>query len=221
MKSYHYLSLFIILFFSKTALSQNTKHSVSSAKIEYQISLTNDKELSKPPMEYTLFIKNDMSRVEMNGGKAKIVMISDNLANLGYMLMDNSGSKIAMKMNREMELKKKGISKEPKVEITRESKMIAGYPCFKAIITSETDKGIKTYDVWFTNEIKGNYSYETKINGLNGLMMEFENVNEGKTYKMTATKVDLEDNLSDDLFKVPSDYQIMDMSNFQGGMQRH
>ena len=47
-------------------------------------------------------------------------------------------------------------------------------------------------------------------------MMEFESAQDGKSYKMVATKVDLEDNLSDDLFKVPADYQIMDMSNFMG-----
>jgi hypothetical protein len=51
-------------------------------------------------------------------------------------------------------------------------------------------------------------------------MMEFESVNDAKTYKMVATKVELDDNLSDDLFKVPSDYQIMDMSNFMGGMKK-
>ncbi|MBP9789957.1 MAG: hypothetical protein KBD57_05420, partial [Bacteroidia bacterium] len=94
-----------------------------------------------------------------------------------------------------------------------------GYTCYKAIIKSTTKGDKETYDVRFTSDIKGNYSYETYIKGVNGLMMEFETSREGKTYKMTALSVEPMDNLSDDLFKVPSDYQIMDMSNFQGGMK--
>lgn len=202
------------------AYSQNTKHSVNSGKVTYKITSLSDKNIASKPMEFILFFKKDMSRVEMESEGSKSIMISDNLANTGYMLMDNSGNKIAMKMNRDAMMKKNGIAEEPKVQITRESKVIAGYTCYKAIITSNYKGETKVYDVWFTNDIKGNYSYDTKIKGLNGLMMEFESVNEGKTYKMVATKVELDDNLSDELFKVPSDYQIMDMSNFMGGMKK-
>ncbi|HQW00167.1 MAG TPA: DUF4412 domain-containing protein [Bacteroidia bacterium] len=219
MKFFTTTLLLAALCISSIGYSQNSKHSISSAKIVYRITQTTTKEVAIKPMEYTLFIKKDMSRVEMESEKGKMTMISDNLARTAYMLMDNSGSKIAMKMNLEAEMQKKGIDKDPEVEITRESKVIAGYTCYKAIIKSTTKGDKETYDVWFTSDIKGNYSYETNIKGVNGLMMEFETSREGKTYKMTALSVEPMDNLSDDLFKVPSDYQIMDMSNFQGGMK--
>ncbi len=211
--------LIVAICISTIANSQNTKHTITSAKIVYQITQTTSKEIAKKPMEYTLYVKKDMSRVEMNTEGSKVTMISDNLAHSGYMLMDNPGSKIAMKMNLDAELKKKGLDKDPEVEITRESKIIAGYTCYKAIIKSVGKEGAKTYDVWFTSDIKGNYSYDTKIKGVNGLMMEFESMRDGKTYKMTALSVEPMDNMSDELFKVPADYQIMDMSNFQGGMK--
>ena len=210
-------TLFILVLFAcGSAFSQNTKHTVSSAKIAYKITSVSDKNIASKPLEYILYIKKDMSRVEMQSDKGTTVMISDNLANTGYLLMENSGNKMAMKMNRDAMMKKSGVATETKVQITRESKVIAGYTCYKAIITSNYKDDTKVYDVWFTNDIKGNYSYDTKINGLNGLMMEFESAQDGKSYKMVATKVDLEDNLSDDLFKVPADYQIMDMSSFMG-----
>lgn len=211
--------LILAICISTIANSQNTKHSISSAKIVYQITQTTSKDVAKKPMEYTLYIKKDMSRVEMESEKGKITMISDNLSHTGYMLMDNPGAKIAMKMNLQAELEKKGLNKDPEVEITRESKVIAGYTCYKAIIKSTIKDEVKSYDVWFTSDIKGDYSYDTKIKGVNGLMMEFENTRDGKSYKMTALSVEPMDNISDDLFKVPSDYQIMDMSNFQGGMK--
>ncbi|MFZ7115999.1 MAG: DUF4412 domain-containing protein [Bacteroidota bacterium] len=220
MRSIRIILLFMVLSVFGNAYSQNTKHSVNSGKVTYKITSLSDKNIASKPMEFILFFKKDMSRVEMESEGSKSIMISDNLANTGYMLMDNSGNKIAMKMNRDAMMKKNGIAEEPKVQITRESKVIAGYTCYKAIITSNYKGETKVYDVWFTNDIKGNYSYDTKIKGLNGLMMEFESVNEGKTYKMVATKVELDDNLSDELFKVPSDYQIMDMSNFMGGMKK-
>ena len=215
---YNRTILFLIsIFFTSNAYCQNTKHSVSSAKIKYKLTHVSEKGTDSKPLEYSLYIKKDMSRVEMESEKGKITMISDNLADIGYMLMDNSGKKIAMKMSRNAMMKNNGVTAEPKVQITRESKTIAGYNCYKAIITSQTKDGEKIYDVWFTNDIKGNYSYDTKITELNGLMMEFEWINDGMTYQMVATSVEPDDNLSDDLFKVPNEYQIMDMTNFQGG----
>ena len=220
MKSIRINLFFLALFIVGNAYSQNNKHSVTSAKIAYKITSISDKNIASKPLEFILFIKKDMSRVEMESSNGKTVMISDNLANSGYMLMDNSGNKMAMKMDRNTMMKQNGIAQEPKVQITRESKVIAGYTCYKAIITSQTKDGEKIYDVWFTNDIKGNYSFDTKIKGLNGLMMEFESVNEGTTYKMLATKVEPIDNLSDDLFKVPSEYLIMDMSKLMGGEKK-
>ena len=219
MKLFRPALLVLAILISASVKSQNTKHSITSAKIVYRITETSSKEVAKKPIDYTLYIKKDLSRVEMESEKGKMTIINDNLAKTGYMLMDNAGTKIAMKMNLESELKKKGVDSDAKVEITRESKVIAGYTCYKAIITSTTKEGPKSYDVWFTNDIKGDYSYENKVKGVNGLFMEFEDTRNGKTFKMTATSVEPSDNLSDDLFKVPSDYQLMDMPSFPGGMK--
>ena len=166
MKFFTTTLLLAALCISSIGYSQNSKHSISSAKIVYRITQTTTKEVAIKPMEYTLFIKKDMSRVEMESEKGKMTMISDNLARTAYMLMDNSGSKIAMKMNLEAEMQKKGIDKDPEVEITRESKVIAGYTCYKAIIKSTTKGDKETYDVWFTSDIKKKYGitdYTTRL----------------------------------------------------------
>jgi GLPGLI family protein len=212
--------LFLMLLVFGNVYSQNTKHSVYSAKVTYKVTAISDKTVAEKPIEFILFMKKDMSRLEMQSEEGKTVMISDNLANIGYILMNTTDQKMAMKMDRSTTMKQNDVDPEPKVVLTRESKIIAGYTCYKAIITAKTKEGENVYNVWFTNDIKGNYSYDTKIKGINGLMMEFDSVKDGKTYKMVATKVELDDNLSDELFKVPSDYQIMDMSNFMGGMKK-
>ncbi len=227
MKYYASLLLLVaVLFLAGNCKAQNTKHVITSAKVVYDVTLVSSENAAaesvglEDPIEYTLYFKKAMSRVEMNSGENKISIISDNLSNKGTMLMDMNGMKMAMKMDSLSPVKKNGQTVKPAVVITRESKLIAGYLCYKANVTSVTKSGTKSYVVWFNSELKGNYSYDTKVEGINGLMMEFESKSEGKVYKMTAKSVDTNDILADDLFVIPSDYKIVDKSGFKSGMSK-
>jgi GLPGLI family protein len=172
------------------------------------------------PKEMTLYFKEDFSRAEMampTGGN--MVMISDFKAKVNYVLMNMGANKMAIKSTEaELNAKKSGVA--PKVTTTRELKEIAGYSCYKAIVTFTTGKGEKSMDVWFTNQIHAHNSYTNSIDGITGLMMEFESTENGRTMKLTAKSVEPIDNLEPTLFQVPSDYKIMNASDMMKGKRK-
>ena len=149
--------------------------------------------------------------MKMPTGNA-IVMISDFLNGTAYTLMDMGPKKMAIQTTfDEIKAKRKGPA--PKVTLTRESKVIAGYTCYKAIVIVTNDKGDHTMDVWFSNEIKSQNTFSTKIEGINGCLMEFETSEGGRTMTMTAESVQAIDNIDPALFTVPEGYTITKASD--------
>ena len=62
---------------------------------------------------------------------------------------------------------------KPKIEYTTEKKMIAGYECTKAIVTTvDKDKKENKMNVWVTEKIKSNQAQGKKSGG-RGMMMDF------------------------------------------------
>ncbi len=187
--------LTVILFFiSIQTFSQASKHQLSSGKITFDISYPDSKldeeTLANLPVEAIMKFKDDLIRVEVSMAMGKTTIISNNKTGNGTMLMDMMGNKIAMEMNKEDMMKDKGNSPKPKVELTRESKDIAGYSCKKAIVTVGTSDGDKSFDAWFTNDLKVRNSFSSQIEGIDGFLMEFQTVQNGMSMKMKANHVD-------------------------------
>ncbi|MBL0104091.1 MAG: hypothetical protein IPP51_10295 [Bacteroidetes bacterium] len=155
----------------------------------------------------------------MSMGTGTMVMISDFKAKVNYVLMNMAGNKMAVKSTEaEMNAKKSGVA--PKVTVTRETKMIANYSCYKAIVTFTTGKGERSMDVWFTNQIHAHNSYTNSIDGITGVMMEFESTENGRTMKLTAKSVEPMDNIDPTLFQVPSDYKILNAADMMKGKRK-
>lgn len=74
----------------------------------------------------------------------------------------------------------------PKWELSRETKIIEGYLCYKATITNPRTK-LKTIEVWYTPKIP--YSYGVlEYFGLPGVILEFRR----KTFMLKAVNIELE-----------------------------
>lgn len=187
---------------------QNTKHSITNVIVNYSIAKIENDDKSKLPTEYLFFGKNDMSRAEISANGTKKIIISDNLSRAGFLLSAKGKSKSALKLN---PLNIKSKSANYSVELTRESKSIAGFVCYKAFISKQTFNGPVTKEVWFNSEIKCRNGYGITILGINGLLMEFETQDlDHNTYKLTAQKVDVSTLLGDSLFRVPKGYKIVE-----------
>ncbi len=204
-----YLSVLAFYFCILASVNgQNTKHSITSATVKYAISKIDADDKSKLPSEYLFFGKADMSRLELTSGGNKKIIISDNLSKSGFLLSTEGKNKIAMKLN-PLETKSKGSNYT--AELTRESKNIAGFVCYKAIISKQTINGPISKEVWFNSEIKCRNGYGINILGVNGLLMEFEtqDINHN-SYKLIAQQVDVSSVLSDSLFCVPKGYKFVE-----------
>ena len=219
MKTKHLI--FYLLLISSAALAQNTKHSTSSGKIIFNItypeSTLDEATLSNLPKESTMYFKDDKVKVEVTMPMGKTTVISDNKVGEGLMLMDMMGSKTAIKINQEEMMKEKEAKGKTKVVNTRESKIIAGYTCMKAIVTVETKDGDKSFDAWFTNEIKVKNSFSSQIDGINGFLMEFFNNQNGMNMKMTARSVEPME-IADSEFNIPEGYEVKTMDELKKGM---
>jgi GLPGLI family protein len=172
------------------------------------------------PTDATIYVKKDMSRMEMKMGMGSMVAISDAKSGTTTTLMDMMGQKIAMKITPDDLKKEKEKSGKPQVQITDETKDIAGYKCRKAIVTTTTDgKDKYTFNVWFTKDIEAKNSAKNQIEGIDGFMMEFETKQQGMTIKMTAQSVTPQP-VDDSMFVIPDGYKQMtmdDMKKMGGG----
>lgn len=90
---------------------------------------------------------------QVTGTQGQMKIIVDHGAKKQYMLMDANGQKMAMAMDLTDIEKAIEQSKDPKVTITKETKVIDGYKCTKVI--TETDETIS--EMWLTEDLGLNY----------------------------------------------------------------
>jgi hypothetical protein len=216
-KIYSFIALLSIL--STTySFAQTTKRQIVSGKIIFDISYPDSQfdsqTLAALPTESVMYFKNNMVKVDVSMVMGKTSVISDNNSGEGTMLMDMMGNKWAVKMNKEDVAKNRSIEGKPKVENTKESKAIAGYTCYKSIVTINTDDGPKSFDAWFTNDLKVKNSFANQIEGINGFMMEFLAIQNGMSMKMSARSVEPME-IADSEFKIPSGYEVKTMEDLQ------
>ncbi len=171
----------------------------------------------------TVFIKGDKARTDMNMGPQTTTTIYDRKTNTSWMLMDMMGSKYKIKGDN---AKKEGEKKsEVKVNVTSETKTIAGYFCKKAEVSVTDTKGTShTTNMWFTEEISNhmNTSDErsAQFRDIKGMPLEYEVQSpNGATMKMTATSVSKE-TVADSQFDIPKEYKETTMEDMQKEMMQ-
>jgi|ERR1051326_2232865 hypothetical protein len=179
--------------------------------------------------EYITYIKEMKTRSEMNMGMQNTISIYDGSTKTSVSLIDMMGNKYMIKSDAS---KKDEKQPDAKVNVTGETKTIAGYVCKKAEITSkDKDGNTQTANIWFTEEIPNRMNVAdkryAKFRDITGMPLEYEMQGQrGMTMKMTATSVSKE-SVSDDKFLIPSGYKettIEDMQKemmqmYQGGGQ--
>jgi hypothetical protein len=194
------------------------------------------------PGEVVYYLKrnNLMFRVYTKEGNelARILIKTDNQT--FYMIDDTEKS--AMKMNfsgeeqqqpgvipdqyRETyekaieEEKKKSQLEQPELEYTGNTERIAGYECRIFMIRNEAGNNRDEAFLWMTDKISfqfpGNIMREEnpllQFLGSSGFPLKFK-INEGEGFmEMVATEV-VREKLEEDVFGIPSDYQISDLSD--------
>ncbi len=164
------------------------------------------------PTESKVYFKGDKSRSEIEMSVMSMVSITDSKAKTLVMLMDFMGKKTAVKTDLS---KSDEEDNDYKIKVTDETKTIAGFKCYKAIVTDEDDS---KFDVWFTKEVQGSTSGNMQYKGIEGFLMSYETPvpnMEGKM-KMECKSVKAE-KISDDKFTIPADYDLKTQEELMKG----
>ena len=219
----------ILLFLSASAIvaTSFTGSSDFEGKIVYAIDFNNP---NMPPQakammagsNATTYIKGTKTRSEVNMAMQNTIAIYDSKTNTAVTLMEVMGNKYKIKND----LSKKDEKKpDTKVNVTSETKVIAGYTCKKAEVTFTDKNGTATNtNIWFTEEIS-NHMNTSSENGyqfkdIKGMPLEYEiKTQNGMTMKMSATSVSKE-TVADSKFDIPSEYKETTVEDMQKDMMK-
>lgn len=191
--------------------------------VVYTITMTdNDMDpqvASMMPKEMTVTFKGNKSKSDMKMSMGTFNTIYDAATKTLATLMDMMGQKTVIKMT-EAEMEKEA-GKQPKttVKYLDETKMICGFLCHKAEITTEGEKNKQI--IYYTKDIAAKNANAMKggMKGIDGFPLEYEMNMKGMAMKMTAKSISKE-KVDDSVFKIPDGYKEMsmdDMKKMSGG----
>jgi GLPGLI family protein len=201
-----WLVIAIFTLFSFQSLAKEFK-GVITYRITVEGSAVTDEMKTMMPKTMIMSIVGNKSRSEMVMSMGKTISITDGDAKTAITLMDMMGQKIAIQSNYEEIMKEIGDAPEAKVEVTGETKEIAGYTCKKAVVSIPAED--QEIIVYFTEELgTGAINFDNpQFKDINGVMLEFEMPNAEFTMKFEATSVEKK-NVPESDFTIPDGYQI-------------
>jgi GLPGLI family protein len=191
-------------------------------KITYPGASFPKEQMAMLPTTLTVSVKGTKARTEISTGMGNQIEITDYSNKSKISLLDLMGQKYAIKQTNEEIQKENADQPKGKVEVTSETKNIAGYNCKKAIVTTDDDGVKTTFEVFFTDElgaINPNFDNPT-YKDINGVMMEFTTKMEQFSMKFTATSVEKK-SISDKDFEIPAGYTLTTQEELKskfGGM---
>jgi GLPGLI family protein len=195
---------------------------VITFKITYPDSKFTESQLANFPKIFTITIKGNKSKTEMKVMGSTQIEITDYQEKSKVALIDMMGQKYAVKSTGD-EIAKE-LAKEPAatVEVTGETKSIAGYTCKKAVVTVNDDGAKSTYDVYYTSDLgpKAANFDNPLYKDIDGVLLEFSMKTPQFTMVFSATSVEKK-SVSSKEFEVPADFTPVTKEELQskfGGM---
>lgn len=220
--------LIVIAFILTSSYSNQAISKDFSGVVIYNITYDNadvdPQMMAMMPKTLKMYILGGKTKTEMSmGGMGTNMNIFDSETNTGIMLMDMMGQKFAMEISSEDMEEDLEEAPDVDVEVTSETKEIAGYVCKKAIVKVKKENGEleAELEVFFTDELgSGALNMDNPMyKNIDGVMLEYSIKEEDVTMKMTAVSVDKK-KLSDSDFEIPEGYKIIseeELQNMFGG----
>ncbi len=193
-------------------------------KITFDGTVLDDEMKSILPNEMVVILKNNKSKSILPTAMGDQITIFNGESKARVNLIDILGQKIAIKeSSKEIEIERNKYDKTT-VNLSIETKEIAGYLCKKAEIevNAADSDGVSKFDVFYTEELGNlgiNYS-DALFNKINGVMLQYEINTKGLIMKFTAEKIQATE-ISDEEFKIPAGYKEMtkdELINLFGNM---
>ncbi|MCX6243262.1 MAG: DUF4412 domain-containing protein [Bacteroidetes bacterium] len=216
------MTLFLVAGIAVAMMAAKPFEGVINYKISYPDGKFTEAQMNMFPKVMTVSVKGTKARTEMNVAGGTTVEILDYVAKTKVALINMMGQKYAIKQTTAEIEKENSSQAKVEVNVTNETKNIAGYTCKKAIVTSNDDGVKTTMEVWFTEELGGkevNFS-DPLYKDINGVLLEFSIVTPQISMKLSATSIEKKSVAAKD-FEIPADYTITTQdelkSKFGGG----
>jgi GLPGLI family protein len=165
---------------------------------------------SQLPTEELVKIKGCDSKTESTSGPVTQIAITNAATKSVIVLIDYMGTKYALKQTEADITASMAKLPMPVVNITAETKTIAGYLCKKAILTTNEEDGTVSNDtIYFTEELGcKDYNFSSSYKDVPGVVLEYSQYIDqiSASMKYTARLVKKE-KVADTEFMIPSDYQ--------------
>ncbi len=214
--------VFAIISGNTSAVSGKPFEGVITYKITYPDSKFSESQLAMFPKVLTVSIKDSKSRTDLQMSGMNTVEITDYTDKTSVSLINMMGQKYAIKETTAEIESKMALEGTTSVELSEETKVIAGYTCKKAVVTVNDDGVKSTYEAWYSSELGSklaNFS-NPLYKDIDGGLLEFLMKNQEVSMKFTATAVEKK-SLSSKDFEIPSDYTLTTQdelkSKFGGG----
>lgn len=201
-----------IFFFSFTTSAQKKK--AFEGTVTYDITYPNA-ELTPAmkamlPTTESVTIKDCKKKTETTNQGATQTLISDGASKTQTFLLDYMGSKYAVKTTSAEITAELAKLPTPVITTTTDTKVIAGYTCKKAILTTTEDDGTVTNDTIFYSDEVGcsDINFDSQYKDIPGTILEYSTYVEqiSATMKYVAKEVK-KSKISDKEFLIPSDFQ--------------
>jgi GLPGLI family protein len=214
------MALLVVFFFTSSVNAQKTK--TFQGTITYDITYTGANmtpaEKAQLPTTSTVTIKDCKTKTEMVTGPVTQAAITDGTTKTETVLIDYMGTKYALKLSATDISEGMAKVNIPKVEITQDTKVIAGFTCKKAILTTVLEDSSMIKDtIYYTEEIGcSDLNFSSTFKDVPGAILEYtEYIAQMEATSVYVAKEVKKSKISDNVFLIPSDYQEVTKEEFK------
>ncbi|MEI7723753.1 MAG: DUF4412 domain-containing protein [Bacteroidota bacterium] len=215
------IAMIAVLFSTGATLAGKPFEGIITYKITYPDSKFSESQLAMFPKVLTVSVKGSKSRTDLQMSGMTTVTIDDYAEKTSVSLLNMMGQKYAIKQTTAEIEKEAAAEGQTSVELSDETKVIAGYTCKKVVVTVNDDGAKSTFEGWYSSELGSKQvNFKSMYKDVDGAMLEFLMKNREVNMKFTATSVEKKSLPAKD-FEIPSDYTLTTQdelkSKFGGG----
>lgn len=220
-----FIAIFCVFVFSPVYMQAGKPfEGVITYKITYPDSKFTESQLAMFPKIVTVMVKGTKSKTEYQTNMGSQVEISDYAEKSKIALINMMGQKYAIKQSAEEIEKENAVEPKATVNLTNETRIIAGYTCKKAIVIQDDDGVKTTFEVYYSSELGSKLAnFDNPLyKDIDGALLEFSMKTPQISMKFTATSIDKK-SIGAKEFEIPADYTLTTKeelrSKFGGGME--
>ncbi len=217
MKNLFIISVLSILTITATAQKKSKEVETFEGTITYNVIPNGDIDANTKaqlPTEVVTSYKGNQSCTVQKTSMGSITVIANSESKEQIVLFDMMGQKMAIKSSKEETEKALKEYPEAKINVTTETKQIAGYKCKKVEVTLND----KVSNVYVADDIKvSNANWQSPYKNISGVMLEYsQTTGQDQDISLTYTAKEVKKGkVKNDIFSIPSDYKQMTMDEFQ------